>query len=130
MVTESAGVFDKIMALKQVDLFSGAPTEELSLIAALARIVDFPEGAELCREGDPAGDLFIVLAGEAAILQGGEAMGRLTTGESLGTWGLFEDEARQVTVKAVEAMQILRIDRWGFDQLLSNTRKYPVPSSG
>jgi len=23
-----------------------------------------------------------------------------------------------VTVKAVEAMQVLRIDRWGFDQLL------------
>ena len=118
MVTESAGVFDKIMALKQVDLFSGAPTEQLSLIAALARIVDFPEGAELCRQDDPAGDLFIVLSGNASLLKDGETRGTLTAGESLGTWGLFEDEPRQVTVRAVEPMQVLRIDRWGFDQLL------------
>ncbi len=118
MVTEPAGVFDKIMALKQVDLFSGAPTNQLSLIAALAQIVDFPEGAELCRQDDPAGDLFIVLAGKALILQDGETKGSLNTGEALGTWGLFEDEPRQVTVKAVEPMQVLRIDRWGFDQLL------------
>ncbi|MBD3867547.1 MAG: cyclic nucleotide-binding domain-containing protein [Acidobacteria bacterium] len=118
MVTESAGVFDKIMALKNVDLFSGAPTEQLSLIAALARIVEFPEGAELCRQNDPAGDLFIVLSGSASLLRDGETRGRLITGEALGTWGLFEDEPRQVTVQAVEPMQVLRIDRWGFDQLL------------
>ena len=118
VVTEPTGVFDKIMALKQVDLFSGTPTEQLSLIAALARVVEFPEGSELCRQDDPPGDLFIVLSGSAAITRDGAAMGRLVAGESLGTWGLFEDEPRQVTVRAEEPVQTLRIDRWNFDQLL------------
>jgi CRP-like cAMP-binding protein len=113
-----AGVFDKLMSLKRVDLFSSAPTEQLSLIAAVARFVDLDEGAFLCRQNDPPGDLFVILEGEAKIQRDGSEVGVLKPGESLGTWGLFENEPRLVTVQATCPMKVLQIDRWGFDDLL------------
>ncbi len=113
-----SGVFDKLMALKQVDLFSAIPTGQLSLIAAVARIADFPEKAILCRQGDPPGDLYVVLEGKAEIRRDGRPSGEMAPGDSLGAWGLFEDEPRQATVQASGALKVLRIDRRGFDDLL------------
>jgi AAA family ATP:ADP antiporter len=118
MVQAPAGVFDKLMALKRVDMFSSAPTEQLSLIAAVAHFVDLEEGAVLCRQDDPPGDLFVVIEGQAEIQRNGVKAGTLVPGESLGTWGLFENEPRLVTVQATGPMKVLQIDRWGFDDLL------------
>ncbi len=112
-------VVDKVIALKKVDVFQEIPGEELSRIAALAIKVRYSPDETLFQQDDSAGDLFIVLEGELRLVRDGVELGRVGPGEAIGAWGLFEDDPRQAAAMALGEVETLRIDRWGFDELLN-----------
>ncbi len=112
-------VVDKVIALRKVELFGEIPGEELARVAALALKQSFSPEEFLCEQDDPAGDLFVLLEGEVLVERDGQALGRLGPGEALGAWGLFDEEPRQASAKALCELNALRIDRWGFDELLN-----------
>jgi len=114
----ATSVVQRVMALRRVDVFREMPTDELSRIATLARDESVPAGRELCRQDDPPGDLFVLLGGRASVEHDGRPLGELRDGEAVGTWGLFDEEPRPFTVRAVDELRVLRIDRFGFDELL------------
>ncbi len=59
-----------VQLLRRFELFSGLSEEELARLAALGREEVHEPGAVLFREGDPARDFFLVLAGEVALEMG------------------------------------------------------------
>lgn len=116
--SELRSVLERVVALRGVDLFEETPTEQLSRVASLARPVTLPAGALLCAQGDPAGDLYVLLDGTAIAERDGRPVGELGTGDAVGTWGLFDDEPRPASVRCRTEVSALRIDRGGFDELL------------
>ncbi len=111
-------VVEKVMALRSVELFREIPPAQLALVAAIAREETFPASHVLGRQDDPPGDLYVLLGGRVAIERDGRPVGVLAQGDALGTWALFEDEPLQVTATAAEETPALRIDRWGFEEVL------------
>lgn len=111
-------VVEKVVALQSVAAFRGTAPEYLSLVAAVAEEMVFPAGSEICRQDDPPGDTYVLMDGEVEVERDGRSLGVLGRGDTVGTWALFEDEATQITARVVEETRALRIDRWGFDEVL------------
>jgi len=59
-----------VQLLRRFELFSGLTEEELARLAALGREEVYEAGAVLFREGDPARDFFLILAGEVSLEMG------------------------------------------------------------
>jgi hypothetical protein len=111
-------VVEKVVALQEVEVFRGTPSEQLALIAAVAEEVQLPPETSLAEQDDPPGDMFVILEGSVALVRDGNPLGTLKAGDALGTWGLFEDDPQQVSAKTVTETRALRIDRWGFDEAI------------
>ncbi len=110
---------DRAVALRSVDAFRGVPTDQLTLIAAIARERLFPEGSILFEEGAPPDSLFVVLSGEVSLDRKGVSLGSIEAGEALGTWSLLDDEPRAARAVARRETRALAIDRDDFFELLA-----------
>lgn len=111
-------VVEKVVALQGVEVFRETPPEQLAQVASVAREVTFPVDSVLCKQDEPPGDLFVLLDGKVALERDGGSVGELGRGDALGTWGLFEDEPWTFTARTLEETRTLRIDRWGFEEVL------------
>lgn len=110
---------DRAVALRSVDAFRGVPTDQLTLIAAIAHERRFPAGSVVFEEGAPPDSLFVVLDGEVSLDRKGFSLGTVEAGEALGTWSLLDDEPRAARAVARRETRTLAIDREDFFELLA-----------
>jgi uridine kinase len=101
-------------ALTRGPLFAGLAPAELQAVLDHAERVEVAAGAEVVREGDRGGDMFVVLAGEARVARNGLALRALGAGGHFGALGLLTGRPRSVTVTAGTALTLARIspERW------------------
>jgi NADH:ubiquinone reductase (H+-translocating) len=84
----------------------------------------FEPGSEVFHQGDLGDRLYIIAAGKAAVVR--EADGRevvlaqLGSGEYFGEMALLNQTTRNATVRCVEAMDVLSIDKREFGLLAAN----------
>lgn len=95
--------------LRKLAVFGGLNPEQLGYVRDLLVRHDFDAGEELCREGDSAGEMYVVVTGTADVLKRSPATGqqrRLTTigpGGCVGEMALLDCQPRSVTVRATTA---------------------------
>eukprot|EP00441_Pelagodinium_beii_P033572 CAMPEP_0197631188 /NCGR_PEP_ID=MMETSP1338-20131121/8439_1 /TAXON_ID=43686 ORGANISM="Pelagodinium beii, Strain RCC1491" /NCGR_SAMPLE_ID=MMETSP1338 /ASSEMBLY_ACC=CAM_ASM_000754 /LENGTH=1066 /DNA_ID=CAMNT_0043202593 /DNA_START=8 /DNA_END=3208 /DNA_ORIENTATION=- len=82
------GTINQVADLENIDMVAGA-LEELS----------FLHGEEICLEGQDAGNLFILLNGEAVKYEAGEEVGKMMPGEWVGEMQMALGVAATTTVK-------------------------------
>jgi ABC-type lipoprotein export system ATPase subunit len=106
-------------ALEKLDL------DQLGVAVAHLRRETYPPGSVIVREGDPAGDFYIVTSGEVEILlrHPGSAevvVNRLGSGEYFGEIALLRGGTRRNTVRAgaTGPAEVMALDRETFDQLI------------
>lgn len=111
-----------VAALRQVDFLADLEEAELDLLRTDVREAVFGRDEIVCREGD-AGDAFFVLRrGIVEVIARG-ADGRdthvadLTAPAFFGEMALMTGEARSATVRAKGDVEILIVDRAGFEAL-------------
>ncbi len=109
---------DTARALARVPLFAGCPDEDLRDIAALAHIVSFEDGAVIVPEGEEGLGFYLLLSGEAVVLQEGAEVNRLGSGQFFGEIALLEGTPRTASVVAVGRTVCLGILRSDFRPLL------------
>ena len=89
----------------------------------------FSFGSLIVREGEPADGLYVLVSGRARVLKnasrdgtsnGEISLGLLKPGDTFGEIGLLEDSHRTVTVRASGDVQVQRLDRDVFYELLHN----------
>lgn len=114
---------DKTEAMRAVPLFSRLSKTELAQVAALADEVDIPAGRELIREGDRGREFFVLLGGKAEVVQGGEPLRTLGSGDFLGEIALVARVPRTATVTAKSDVRALVITDQGFRSLMVSTPK-------
>ena len=109
----------KITTLQHCDLFRRFDQQHLEEIASITDEIRLEKGAVLCEQGRVAQECWVVVDGEADVeLGGGQLVGIVGPGESVGEMGLLDHLPRSATVTARTPMVVLRVDGKRFDELL------------
>jgi CRP/FNR family transcriptional regulator, cyclic AMP receptor protein len=104
--------------LADVRLFSRCTTRQRRAIARHAQIAELPAGVELVREGEPGDALFVILEGEAIVLQDGVQLNRVGPGAYFGELAILDGEPRSATVAAETEVKVAVIGIRMFRTLL------------
>ncbi len=90
-----------------IPLFSSVKRRERNTLARLADVVDVAADTTLTRQGDHAGELFVILDGVALASRDGEPVALLGPGDFFGEIGLLDGPWRTATVSAETPMELV-----------------------
>lgn len=117
---------DELALLKQIPLFADMPTGQLqTLVGALHRRA-YGKGQTILRQGEPGDSLFVVVAGRVRIYtlstEGQElSVWICDDGDFFGEMALLSGEPRSASAEAMEATEVLILERQAFrEYLLAN----------
>ena len=112
------GRSSKTALLEKVPLFSGLSRRQIGDIARLADEVDVSAGKRLATTGEPGGELFVIIEGQAVVKAPRGRSTRLGPGEFFGEMSLLDGGPRSATVEAATDMRLLVVGRRDFWSLL------------
>lgn len=97
----------------ELPLFVGLSAEEHARLASIAEVVGFPAGTTVFEEGDPHGDLYVMLEGRVTLCmrvagQAETCFLSLRSGELLG-WSSLLRRSRVATARVVQPSRLLRL---------------------
>lgn len=108
--------------LRSVDLVSALDRVALARLAGYMVPIGVAAGDIVCRGGDPADGLYIVVRGTFGVYVGQDGGERLVNtigpGHYVGELALLVDQPRSATIRAESAGEVLRLDRDRFLRLL------------
>lgn len=118
-----AAIMERLLALKRVPLFENLNLDQLEAVLRLAGDATFLPGEVIVRQGDPGGELYLLLEGsvEAWLDHGGANPQQLSTmpaGSYFGEIAILDDEPRSATVIAREPARLLTLDGDSLKELL------------
>jgi thioredoxin reductase (NADPH) len=108
-------------------VFPQAPREVVAKTASRMRILTFPPGAVVIREGERSDRFFVIAKGEALVVQrdpsGAErTLGTLRAGDYFGEVGILSGQTRNATVKAKTSLEVLALDQEAFRGLVASSQ--------
>jgi D-lactate dehydrogenase len=116
--------------LNKVKLFSSLDNKSLSIIEKKIKIITYKKGEYICKEGETADKMYIILSGIVRILKKGKGKSQteitiLKSGSVAGIMSLFEQKKRSATLIADENVVIGELEYKIFQNLIN---KYPIIS--
>jgi len=113
--------------LRQVWLFSGLDEQQLDAVSSLTFQKRFGPGELIVEEGRTGNGMYAIISGnvEAVKALGTEqerTVNRLGSGEVFGEMALLGEWPRTATVRAIDDVECLGIDRWVF---LTQLERHP-----
>jgi CRP/FNR family transcriptional regulator, cyclic AMP receptor protein len=110
----------KLQVLRSVPIFSGCNDKELKEIAKMAKEVQFPEGKQICKQGQTGLGLHIITGGETKVMVNGRTRRRLGPGAFFGEMALLDNGPRTATVIAESPVSTLSLSAWDFKEEMRN----------
>jgi HEAT repeat protein len=114
---------EKVLLLKSAPLFAGLDSEELAALADIALEKEFAASEIIFDEGSPAHHLYILLRGKVEVFRRIDSteypIATLGEKECFGELAMLDDEPRSASIRALEPVQVLKIDRDSFRELIS-----------
>ncbi len=108
-----------------IPIFAGLSTRQARIFALLSKLETVPAGTRVISEGDPGGDVFVVIDGELSIWierdGGRHELRRLHRGGLVGEQGYF-GQRRTANVDALTGVRLLRFDDADQERIC---RRYP-----
>jgi CRP/FNR family transcriptional regulator, cyclic AMP receptor protein len=117
MNTDRAAGCDYADVLATLPLFAGIRKRELRRIACAGEVAEFAPGEMVVTTGAPSEDFYVILGGEAAA-PWKPAARRLKLGDYFGEIGLLDGGPRSAFVVAKSELQVLRLPRRAFDDVV------------
>ena len=109
---------EKVILLKDADLFAETPDELLAEVAELLTEVELPAGEAVFSKGEPGDSLYIVVSGQVRVHDGEYTLNLLGESEVFGEMALLEPEPRMASVTAETDALLLRLDGEPFFELI------------
>lgn len=103
-----------VEALQNVQLFSTLEAEDMEELARQLHERRFPEGAEVTTEGSTGAGFFVIAAGNAEVLVGGEHRATLGPGDYFGEVALIDDGVRSASIVAATDLLCYGLTPWEF----------------
>ncbi len=128
------GIAVPTAVLEEAQLFEGLSSAELFEVAAVMHYRSFDAGAVICREGQPGDSMFVIVDGLVHLLRSlthepevrtrsifdeGRLVGKLRSGDVLGTGALITGEPRSATAKAAVDTDVLELGQNDFRALIA-----------
>jgi CRP/FNR family cyclic AMP-dependent transcriptional regulator len=110
----------KVEVLRSVPLFSGCTNKELQEISKITKEVDFPEGKQICKQGQTGLGLHVITDGETRVVINGRTRRRLGPGAFFGEMALLDNGPRTADVIAESAVSTLSLSAWDFKEVMGN----------
>lgn len=104
--------------LRHVPLFAGCGNRQLEAIGQLADEVDVAAGTTLMREGQSAGEFFVIMDGTVRVDKGGTTIRTLGPGEFLGEIALVDGGPRTATAVTETPARLLVVGHREFHSLM------------
>lgn len=111
----------RLPVVKKVSLFEGLSGKELRQIAGLVNELEVPAGTRLATAGEPGGEFFAIVKGEAGVTTRSGRTAVLRAGDSFGEMSLIDGQPRSATVQANTPMRLLVLDQRDFRRLAGRT---------
>jgi thioredoxin reductase (NADPH) len=117
-----------IEELKDIErVFPEAPRDVVAKTASRMRILTFPPGSVVIREGEPSDRFFVIAKGQAVVVQrdasGAEReLDTLGPGDYFGEVGILSGQARNATVRAKTSLEVLVLDDDAFRVLVASSQ--------
>jgi CRP/FNR family cyclic AMP-dependent transcriptional regulator len=110
--------------LRSVPLFASFSEEPLRMLTTVVTRRSVTRGTIIMAAGDPTDSLYIVLSGRLKVMMSDEdgkevILSILGPGEFFGEMGLIDDAPRSASVVAIEACELLAINRRDFKKCLA-----------
>jgi small-conductance mechanosensitive channel len=108
--------------LRKIDFLRGLDDNELRVIVPTVRSHQFGAGELLMRDGEPGESLFIIRRGNVEVLVPGadgteRRAATLSSGQLVGEISLWTGAPRNATVRALDDVEVLEMNREGFTRL-------------
>ena len=110
-----------LQKLSAVELFRALPPDEAQAIVPYVEERAFSPGETIFDKGADADALYLILEGEARVLDGDHELARLGNGAAFGEMALLTGEARNATVLAATELRAYRIGRTDFEHLMTRS---------
>jgi hypothetical protein len=112
---------EKILLLKEIEIFSGLSAAELAAIAAVTKELDYPEGRTIIKQKDVGETVFLIIKGRVEVIMeqadGKEVrLDHIGSGGSFGEMALMDDAPRSATIRTVEPSKFLILHKQEFKE--------------
>ncbi len=107
--------------LTAIPIFSHLADAEAKRLATFATETSAAEGQILMKEGDYSVELIAIEEGSADVIQNGQKIASLKTGDLIGEMGLLEQRPRNADVIATSPMRLLKLTHWEIRRMSQDT---------
>ena len=112
--------------LMEVPFLEAFSKDHLDQVLHASAFLDCDPGDTIINEGDAASRIFILLAGEVAVMKGGEQLVTMDqVGDIFGELAALEDELRSASVVATKTSFCLAVDQKFLDHLMPKDDNAP-----
>ena len=101
----------KVEAVRRLPAFAACTDKELVALCQEADELDFLPGAQLMREGDRSGEVFLILSGRVSVVHCGAVIASVGSGETVGEMGIIDSGPRSASVMAETPVRALVFGR-------------------
>lgn len=112
---------DVLRRISHVEIMQYLPESEKEALATLLTPTRAKPGDVLCQEGDPGDYFWAIVSGEAEVRKGRTVLTTLGAGEIFGEMSLLTGEPRSATVIAITQMELYKLDRDNFGEILTHS---------
>lgn len=121
-------ISEKATALRSANPFNLLDPEEQERLAEKVTVKSLARGETLFRAGDPGDAFYVIVSGFARVLEINAAgqdvpVNTLSKGDTFGEIALLKDSPRTATIRAIEDLVLLRLDREDFQRLLQQNQE-------
>lgn len=107
-------IFNTVQSIRFFDEF---PESEIWEIIQACVWQDCEENKEIIIEGDIDDSFYIIVSGVAQVSKEGHTLGTLQSGDCFGEMGYLEKTERSATIRAMEQMQLMKINATLIEQV-------------
>jgi CRP-like cAMP-binding protein len=111
-------IIDKVLALKNVNIFHTIADHILADIAEIIKEVTIPEGEQFIKKGEIGDCMYILFKGSAKVHDGAFMLSKIGENKIVGELAILAPVLRTADVTALEDCVLFKIDREYFSELL------------
>lgn len=104
---------------KNIDIFEGLTAEDIEKIFVHGQTMNVQKDQTVFHKGTVGNQMFVVLGGSFAILDGAKQLATFRPGDTFGEMSLLLHSQRTATVKALELSHVFVLDQRLFEKLLT-----------